>query len=139
MVLRFSFDLSGIVPNAPTTMGITFLSLHPTSFRFLQRDLDIFLLSRPLLLSSSLYYYYYYYYKFIEKFSYCFCYFLVQFQFIAVFPKPSMCVLLLVLGHHCQNSLGCLCQWFPFNIPNQATKQVLWEKGKCIQYDLKYF
>ena len=25
MVLRFSFNLSGIVPNAPTTMGITFV------------------------------------------------------------------------------------------------------------------
>ena len=49
MVLRFSFNVSGIVPNAPSTMGITFV-LTPTSFEFLSRDLDVFILSRPLLL-----------------------------------------------------------------------------------------
>ena len=48
MVVRFSFNLSGFVPNALTTMG---LSLRPTSFRFLEQDLVIFLLSRTLFLS----------------------------------------------------------------------------------------
>ena len=52
MFFRFSFNLSGIVPNAPTTMVII-LSLRPTSFGFLLRDLDIFTLPRPLLLPSS--------------------------------------------------------------------------------------
>ena len=52
MVLRFSFNLIGIVPNAPTTMGIMHLcpyALHLSDFS--SEILIVFLLSRPLLLS----------------------------------------------------------------------------------------